>query len=104
MTKKNPDKRELNHLKKVETEKQSKRLRAAQMVKGGYSYRKAADILGTIHQFVYEWSHKLLYMKLESRKVDGKIVQVRVYEFKEEYLGLLATRKPGPAPGNCPKS
>ena len=104
MTKRNPDKREQKRLIKVEAEKQSKRYRAAELVKDGYSYRSAADLLGTSHQFVSDWSHKLLAMRKVRRKVGGVIKWVRVCEFREGFRSLLATKKPGPAPGTCPKA
>ena len=104
MTKKSPDKREQKRLKKVEEKKQSDRLRAAMMVKDGSSYRCTAKLLGKSHQFVSEWAHKLLDIRTVLKEVDGTIKKVREYELKDGYRSLLATKKPGPAPGICPKS
>lgn len=104
MSKKSPDKKEQKRLKKIEDAKQSKRFRAAEMVKDGYSCREAAKILGSSPQFVSYWSRRLLIIGKETRKVDGVIRWVRTFEFKEGFRSLLASRKPGPAPGNCPKS
>ena len=104
MTKRNPDKREQKRLKKIEDERQSKRYRAAELVKDGYSYRAAAEMLGTSHQFVSDWSHTLLDMRTVRRRVGGVVKRVRVCRFKEGFRGLLATRRPGPAPGSCPEA
>jgi hypothetical protein len=104
MTKKSPDKKEQKRLKKIEDAKQSRRYRAAEMVKGGYSCRGAAKILGVSPQFVSYWSRRLLEIGKELRKVGGAARWVRTFKFKEGFRGLLASRKPGPEPGNCPKS
>ena len=85
---------EQKRLKKIEDERQSKRYRAAELVKDGYSYRAAAEMLGTSHQFVSDWSHTLLDMRTVRRKVGGVVKRVRVCRFKEGCRGLLATRRP----------
>jgi hypothetical protein len=46
MTKRSPDKREQNRLKKIENEKQRKRYMAAKYVKEGSSLRGAAEKVG----------------------------------------------------------
>ena len=104
MTKKSPDKKEQKRLKKIEDAKQSRRYRAAEMVKDGHSCRSAAKILGVSLQFVSYWSRRPLEIGKELRKVGSIIRWVRTFKFKEGCRSLLATRKPGPAPGNCPKS
>ena len=60
MSRKTPDKREQNRLKKIEAEKQSKRMRTADMVMRGYSLRKAAAVLKISHQFVANYAKRLL--------------------------------------------
>lgn len=109
MTKRNPDKREQNRLKKIEDGKQKKRYLVAKYVSEGHSYRVAArKTKGVSHQFVKEWATKLL--DSESMRIvtvkdpDGRERKVRLFNFKKGYRKLLATRKPGPDAGNCPKA
>lgn len=92
MKKKNPDKREVKRLEKLEDAKQNLRLRAAEMVKDGFSYREAGKILGTSHQFVKIWVGRLLEKK--------RVKRTFVYVFRKGVRKLAATRKPGPRPGS----
>ena len=94
MTKKNPDKREVKRLKKLEDAKQNLRWRAAEMVRDGFSYRKAAEILNRSHQFVKIWADRLLTEKW----VKGRLIRV----FKKGARKLVETRRPGPRPGLSP--
>ena len=89
MKRKNPDIREVKRLKKLEDAKQNLRWRAAEMVKDGFSYRKAAEILNRSHQFVKNWVDKLLVKK----RVKGGFVYVLRKGAKE----LVETRKIGRA-------
>jgi len=43
-------------------------------------------------------------MRTVRRKVGGVVKRVRVCRFKEGFRGLLATKRPGPAPGSCTKA
>ena len=85
MKKKNPDKREVKRLEKLEDAKQNLRLRAAEMVKDGFSYREAGKILGMSHQFVKIWVGKLLEKK--------RVKRTFVYVFRKCARKLAATRK-----------
>lgn len=104
MTKKSPDKREQNRLKKVENEKQRKRYLAAEYVMEGCSLRVAASNVGMSTYFVSEWRDRLLDRRVLRRPVKGRLKTVLTYEWKKGYRELLKTRKPGPEPGNCPKT
>lgn len=98
MTKKNPDKREQKRLYKIEVKKQSLRLRAAELTIDGYSTREAGELLNMSHQFVADWSKILLICTVVRKK--GKLV--KKYRFRKGIKKLLESKKPGPAPGNCP--
>lgn len=100
MTKRSPDKREQNRLKKIEDAKQKKRYLAAEYVSNGMSYRQAAEKVGRSHQFVKYWAHRLLEMDKSNLNHKSKKPK---YRFKKGYRKLLATRKTGPQPGLCPK-
>ena len=103
MTKRNPDKREQNRLKKLEARKQDLRYRAADLVRSGRSYREVASMLGTSHQFVSDWAHRLLHVSFKWRWDGKKNVKKVEYSFKKGFKELLKTKRPGPAPGHCPK-
>jgi len=94
MKRKNPDIREVKRLKKLEDAKQNLRWRAAEMVRDGFSYRKAAEILNRSHQFVKIWADRLLVKK----RVKGGFI----YIFKKGARKLVETLRPGPRPGLSP--
>ena len=104
MTKKSPDRREQNRLKKIENEKQRKRYLAAQYVKEGCSLREAARKVGMSTYFVSEWRDRLLEHRVIRRPVKGRLRNIDVYTWKQGFKSLLGTGRPGPKPGNCPKT
>lgn len=104
MTKRSPDKREQNRLKKIENEKQRKRYLAALCIKDGCSLRDAARKVGMSTYFVSEWRDRLLDHKVVRRLVKGRLRDIDVYTWKPGFKSLLGTKKPGPKPGNCPKT
>jgi len=80
---------------------QEKRLLAALCVMNGMSFSQAASTVGDVsRQFPYVWSKKLLD-KHPPNPDDGN--GRCTYTLKEGYEGLLQSRRPGPAPGRCPK-
>lgn len=103
MTKRNPDKREQKRLKKIEDEKQAKRYRVALLVKEGKSLREAGEAIGMSHEFAREWRDRLLDAHVSFKRIDGKRKKIVTYTFKKGVKGLLATKRPGPRPGTCPK-
>jgi len=104
MTKRSPDKREQNRLKKIEQERQRKRYLAAEYVKDGRSLRYAAKKVGMSTFFVMEWRDRLLDCKVVRKPVKGGLKTVRKYSWKRGFKEILKTRKPGPEPGICPKT
>lgn len=98
MTRKTPDMREAKRLKKIEDEKQSKRMKAAYMVMDGHSYREVAKCLHVSHQTVSNWAHR--YLKKKVTVINGK--KKVTYTMRESVKELIKSRKPGPKPGNHP--
>ena len=94
MKKKNPDKREAKRIQKLEDAKQNLRWRAAEMVKNGFSYRKAGKILNRSHQFVKNWVDKLLVKK--------RVKEDFVYVLRKSARKIVETKRPGPRPGLSP--
>ncbi len=87
---------------KAETEKmwQERRLLAAQYVMDGMSLREAARKIGGVtHQFVKIWAAKLL-----DRHPPDADNNEPSWSLKEGHELLLQSKKPGPAPGRCPKA
>lgn len=104
MTKKSPDKRKEQELKRIEDKKQRLRLFAAQYVKDGDSLREAAEKVGMSTFFVKEWRDRLLDRKVVRMPVKDGLKTVYVYSWKKGFRKLLKSKKPGPEPGNCPKT
>lgn len=105
MTKRNPDKREQKRLKRIEEDKKGKRYIVAQSIVEGGSIRQAAKKVQMSTAFVIYWRDRLLDRKTRyvPRKGHRDPVPVYHYVWKEDWKDLIGTRKPGPAPGNCPK-
>jgi len=70
----------------------------------GKSLREAAKKVGRSTFFVMEWRDRLLDRKTVRKPVKGGLVTVVTYSWKKGYKDFLKTRKPGPEPGNCPKT
>ncbi len=69
-------------------------------VQAGMSLRAAAEKIGDVsHQFVHIWAGRLL----DKHPPDDDDGGSPRYKLKDGLDELVKSRKPGPAPGNCPK-
>jgi hypothetical protein len=104
MTKRSPDRREQNRLKKIESEKERRRYLAADYVRQGLSLRAAAEKVGRSTFFVSCWRDMLLDCRVRKKRIGGVVLTIREYSWKKGYRALLVSRRPGPKPGRCPKA
>lgn len=103
MTKKNPDKREQARQIKIEADNQSLRMRTVNLYRDGMSLRDAGKVVSRTPEFVRYWVDRLLDVHYETRFEGKKAILVRICELKPDWREQIKTKKPGPAPGFCPK-
>lgn len=111
MTRKNPDKRTAKRLKKLEDERQAKKVKICQYRIKGESYRTIGARFGMSHQAIANICNLLLVVVKPARKVirhgprGGRIMTItkEEYGFKKGFKSLLASKRPGPRPGATPK-